>query len=121
MGHRENESRERRAARVSALARMYAAALVAGDEVAAEIAICEALDANLSAAEIDDEVVGPVAVGGLWELRARSEITCVFDGVWTRLTPPARRQILPVFSRRAGDARHAQPLVKTHNLFPNGP
>ena len=48
-------------------------------------------------------------------LRARRRIICGFDGVWTRLTPPARPQIRPVFSRRAGGARHAQPLVKFHN------
>jgi MerR family transcriptional regulator, light-induced transcriptional regulator len=69
MGHLENESREQRAARVSALARMYATTLVAGDEVAAEIAIREALDADLSAAEIDDEIIAPALwlVGELWE------------------------------------------------------
>ena len=71
MGHLENESRERRAARarVSALARMYATTLVAGDEVAAEIAIREALEADLSAAEIDDEIIAPALwlVGELWE------------------------------------------------------
>jgi B12 binding domain len=51
------------------LARTYAAALVAGDEVAPEIAIREAFDANLSAAEIDDEIIAPALwlVGQLWE------------------------------------------------------
>ena len=48
-------------------------------------------------------------------LRARSKIVCGIDGVWTRLTPPARHQIPPVFSRRAGGASHAQPLVNSHN------
>jgi MerR family transcriptional regulator, light-induced transcriptional regulator len=74
MAHRENESRERRVARVSGLARMYAAALVAGDEVAAEIAIREAMEANLDAAEIDDEIIAPALwlVGELWE---RGEIS----------------------------------------------
>ena len=57
MDDRENESREPRAARVSALARMDAAALVAGDEAADEIAILEAMEANLGAAEIDDEII----------------------------------------------------------------
>jgi hypothetical protein len=45
-------------------------------------------------------------------LRTRAKITAGFDGVWTRLAPPARHQIRPVLSRRAGDARRAQPLVK---------
>ena len=38
-----------------------------------------------------------------------------FDGVWTRLAPPSRTQILPVFSWRAGGASHAQPLAKFHD------
>ena len=74
MGHQENESRERRAATVAALAREYAAALVAGDEVAAEIVIREAMEADLGAAEIDDEIIAPALwlVGELWE---RGEIS----------------------------------------------
>jgi MerR family transcriptional regulator, light-induced transcriptional regulator len=74
MGHQENESRDRRAARVSALARAFAAALVGGDEVAAEIVIREAMDAKLGAGEIDDEIIAPALwlVGALWE---RGEIT----------------------------------------------
>ncbi len=53
---------------------MYAAALVAGDEVAAESAIREASHANLSAAEIDDEIIAPALwlVGELWERGAMS-------------------------------------------------
>jgi hypothetical protein len=61
MGHQENESRERRAARTSALARAYAGALVAGDEVGAEIVIREAMEADLGPAEIDDEIIAPTS------------------------------------------------------------
>ena len=46
---------------------------------------------------------------------ARAKISDGLDGVWTRLAPPARPQVLPVLSRRAGGARHAQPLAKFHH------
>jgi MerR family transcriptional regulator, light-induced transcriptional regulator len=73
MGHQEN-SRERRAARISELAGAYVAAILAGDEVAAEIAIREAMEENLDAGEIYDEVIAPALwrVGRLWE---RGEIS----------------------------------------------
>lgn len=67
MSHRpENDSAE---ARISEFGRAYAAALLAGDEVAAEIVIREAMDAKLSMAEIDDEIIAPALwlVGELWE------------------------------------------------------
>ena len=85
MGDRENESRELRAARITALARMYAAALVAGDEVAAEIAIREAMEANLRAAEIDDEIIAPALwlVGELWE---RGEISVADEHVASEIS-----------------------------------
>jgi MerR family transcriptional regulator, light-induced transcriptional regulator len=69
MNHEETESREPRSLRIRALARMYGAALAAGDEVAAEIVIREAIDVGLSAAEIHDEIIAPALwrVGDLWE------------------------------------------------------
>ena len=39
MGHRENESRELRASRAGEFERAFAAALLAGDEIAAETTI----------------------------------------------------------------------------------
>ena len=43
MGHPENESREVRASRIGEFERVFAAALIAGDEVAAETTIREAM------------------------------------------------------------------------------
>ena len=55
MGRRgENDSPDSREAKVSELGATFATALLAGDEVAAEIAIRDAIDARLSSAEIDD-------------------------------------------------------------------
>ena len=55
--------------RVRELRRAYAVALLAGDEVAAEIAIREAMDAELSSAQIDEQLIAPALwlVGELWE------------------------------------------------------
>jgi len=69
MGPQENDSPETREAKVSGIGHAYAAALLAGDEIAAELAIREAMDAKLTTAEIDDEIVAPALwlVGELWE------------------------------------------------------
>jgi methanogenic corrinoid protein MtbC1 len=66
---RENDSREAYQAKVSALGRAYADALLAADEAAAEIAIREAMEAGLETAQIDDEIIAPALwhVGVLWE------------------------------------------------------
>jgi len=66
---RGNDSPEAREERISEIGRAYAAALLSGDEVAAELAIRDALDARLSTAEIDDEIIAPALwlVGELWE------------------------------------------------------
>jgi methanogenic corrinoid protein MtbC1 len=66
---RENDSLEPPEARISELAGAYAAAVLAGDEVAAEIAVREAMDAHLSTAQIDERLIAPALwlVGELWE------------------------------------------------------
>jgi methanogenic corrinoid protein MtbC1 len=71
--------------RVAELGRTYAAALLMGDEVAAEIAIREAMEAKLSAAQIDDEIIGPALwlVGDLWE---RGEITVADEHLATEIS-----------------------------------
>jgi hypothetical protein len=56
---RENDSLEPRESRITAIAGAFADALLAADEVAAEIAIREAMDASLSTAEIDEQVIAP--------------------------------------------------------------
>jgi MerR family transcriptional regulator, light-induced transcriptional regulator len=55
--------------RIKELADAFAEALLAGDEVGAEIAIREAIDSKLSSAEIDDQLIAPALwlVGELWE------------------------------------------------------
>ena len=74
MSHPENTSRECRAGRVSEFERAYTAALLAGDEIAAENTIREAMDAGLNSAEIDEGVIAPALwlMGALWE---RGEIS----------------------------------------------
>jgi hypothetical protein len=54
-------------------------------------------------------------------LRAHDFITDGSDGVWTRLTPPARPHVLRVLSGRAGGASHAQPLAGFRQLFSREP
>lgn len=70
MGHHpQHDARWASDANIAELASAYARALLLGDEVAAEVAIREAMDANLSTAEIDDKVMTPALwlVGDLWE------------------------------------------------------
>jgi methanogenic corrinoid protein MtbC1 len=55
--------------RIKELADAFAEALLAGDEVSAEIAVREAMDAEFSTAEIDEKLIAPALwlVGELWE------------------------------------------------------
>jgi MerR family transcriptional regulator, light-induced transcriptional regulator len=84
MGHRENESRELRASRVGEFERAFAAALIAGDEIAAETIIREAMDAKLTTAEVDDKIITPALwlVGELWE---RGEISVADEHLATEI------------------------------------
>jgi len=84
MGHRENESGELRASRVGEFERAFTAALIAGDEVAAETTIREAMDARLMAAEIDEKIIIPALwlIGELWE---RGEISVADEHVATEI------------------------------------
>lgn len=81
---RENDSPDSREAKVSELGAAFATALLAGDEVAAEIATREAIDARLSTAEIDDELIAPALwyVGELWE---RGEISVADEHLATEI------------------------------------
>src|SRR4029079_18003401 len=76
MGHDSN---------LEELGRAYAAALIAGDEVGAEIAIREALDASCTTAEIDDEIIAPALwlIGELWE---RGEISIAEEHLATEIS-----------------------------------
>lgn len=65
----ENHAHTPDDARLEQLARAYADALIAGDEVAAEIAIREAMDAELPTSVIDERIIAPALwlIGDLWE------------------------------------------------------
>ena len=82
---RENESGEAYQAKVGALGRAYADALLAADEAAAEIAIREAMEAGLDTAQIDDEIITPALwhVGDLWE---RGEISVADEHIATEIS-----------------------------------
>jgi len=67
------------------LCQAYAKALIAGDEVGAEHAVREALDARLSTAQIDDEIIAPALwlIGRLW---ARGEISVADEHLATQIS-----------------------------------
>ena len=81
---RENDSQDIRESRITAIAGAFAQALLAADEVAAEIAIREAMDANMSTGEIDEKVIAPALwrVGELWE---RREISVADEHIATEI------------------------------------
>lgn len=56
-------------AKLREFADAYADALLAGDEIAAEIAVREAMDAKIGTPEIDENIIAPALwlVGELWE------------------------------------------------------
>jgi methanogenic corrinoid protein MtbC1 len=82
---RENDSPEAREAKLSELVRAYATAILAGDEIAAELTIRDALEARLTTAEIDDAVIAPALwlVGDLWR---RGEISVADEHVATEIS-----------------------------------
>jgi methanogenic corrinoid protein MtbC1 len=63
----------------------YARALLAGDEVAAELAVRDAIDARLTTAQIDEEIIAPALwlVGRLW---ARGEISVADEHLATSIS-----------------------------------
>lgn len=67
------------------LRRAYTAALLTGDEVGAEAVMREAVQDNLTTAEIDHEVVAPALwlIGDLW---ARGEITVADEHLATEIS-----------------------------------
>jgi methanogenic corrinoid protein MtbC1 len=86
MGHpQENHSHMPDDARLAELAGAYADALVAGDEIAAEIAIREAMDADLGTAEIDEKIIAPALwlIGELWE---HGQISIADEHIATEIT-----------------------------------
>jgi methanogenic corrinoid protein MtbC1 len=122
-------SRERdREQLLADLARAFAKALLAGDEIAAELAIRDAMDASLSTAEIDDEIIAPALwlVGRLW---ARGEISVADEHLATEIslrvlalqreaqrTSAARRGRTALLAAPAGE-RHTVALQMISNLL----
>jgi MerR family transcriptional regulator, light-induced transcriptional regulator len=104
-------------AKVTELGRAYAAALLIGDEVAAEIAIREAMEAKLSAAEIDHEIIAPALwlIGDLWE---RGEITVAEEHLATeislRVLALQREAERVAISRRSHKVMLATPAAELH-------
>jgi methanogenic corrinoid protein MtbC1 len=83
MGCGEHDSATERL--LADLGRAYARALLAGDEVAAELAVRDAIDARLSTAEIDDEIIAPAMwlIGRLW---ARGAISIADEHLATEIS-----------------------------------
>ena len=67
------------------LGRACAMALLAGDEIGAELAVRDAIDARLTTAQIDDEIIAPALwlVGRLW---ARGEISVADEHLATEIS-----------------------------------
>jgi MerR family transcriptional regulator, light-induced transcriptional regulator len=67
------------------LGQAYARALLAGDEVGAELAIRDALDARLTTVQIDEEIIAPALwlIGRLW---ARGEISVADEHLATSIS-----------------------------------
>jgi MerR family transcriptional regulator, light-induced transcriptional regulator len=82
MDRRENDSSH--GTRIGELCRAFASALLAADEVRAELVIRDAIDANLSTAEVDDQIIAPSLwyVGELWE---RGEISVADEHIATEI------------------------------------
>src|SRR5215213_3692588 len=89
-------------ARIRLLGRAYAEAVLAGDEVAAEVTIRDAIDSRLSSAEIDEHIIAPALwyVGELWE---RGEISVADEHLATKVS--LRVLVLEREARRVVRAR----------------
>jgi methanogenic corrinoid protein MtbC1 len=106
-----NESSEARESRLSELSRAYAAAILSGDEVTAELVVRDAIDAKLSAGEVDDQIIAPALwlIGELW---ARGDITVADEHLATEIS--IRVLALHGEARRTAGARpHHQVLLAT--------
>jgi MerR family transcriptional regulator, light-induced transcriptional regulator len=108
---REHRPRAARDERIDELSRAYAVAILAGDEVAAEQAVRQAMEAGLSSAEVDDGIVAPALwlVGELWE---RGEITVADEHLATEIT--VRVLALQAEARRVvGQRPHHRVMLAT--------
>src|SRR5690349_3113775 len=94
--------------KVSELGRAYATALLAGDEIAAEIVVREAMDAGLGTATIDDEIITPALwlVGDLW---ARGEVSVADAHLATEIS--LRVLALQREAQRVSDRRRGRRIM----------
>ena len=97
-----------RTVRVGEFERAFTAALLAGDQIAAETTIREAMEAKLTSAQIDDGVIAPALwqIGELWE---RGEITVADDHLATEIS--MRVIALQREAERVADARRARRVM----------
>ncbi|MDA0171992.1 B12-binding domain-containing protein [Solirubrobacter taibaiensis] len=88
--------------RVTALAREFAKALLAGDELGADVVIRRAIEAELTQTEISEELIAPALwlIGDLWQ---RGEITVADEHLATEIT--LRVLALEQEARRVRDQR----------------
>jgi methanogenic corrinoid protein MtbC1 len=93
---------------VAALAKAFARALLTGDEVAADLAIRDAMAADLSSAEIDERIIAPAMwlVGDLWQ---RGDITVADEHLATEIT--VRVLALQREARRVKSGRRGQRVM----------
>ena len=116
---------------VQKIGRAYAEALLSGDEVAAELAIRDALRARLSTAEIDEQIIAPALwlVGELWQ---RKEISIAEEHIATEISirvlalqreaarlASQRREHLVMLATPSGE-QHVVALRMVHNLLREG-
>src|SRR4029078_5900379 len=101
------------------LGRAYAKALLAGDEVGAEMAVRDAMDARLSTAQIEEELIAPALwlVGRLW---ARGEISVADEHLATEISLRVlalQREVARTVRERSGrKALLAAPAGEQHTV-----
>jgi methanogenic corrinoid protein MtbC1 len=103
-----NPRRENDESNTRKFGRAYAEAILSGDEVEAEIAIREAIEAKLTTAEIDDEIIAPALwfVGELWR---RGEISVADEHLATEIS--LRVLALQREARRVAGSRSGQRVL----------
>ena len=104
----ENDSQRPDEETVAQLAGVFSDALVSGDEISADIAISEAMDAGLTTAEIDEMLIAPAMwrVGGLWE---RGELSVAEEHIATEIT--TRVIALQREARRVAESRRGRRIL----------
>ena len=97
-----------RTVRVGEFERAFTAALLAGDQIAAETTIREAMEAKLTSAEIDEGIIAPALwqIGDLWE---RGEITVADEHLATEIS--MRVLALQREAERVAEGRRARRVM----------